>query len=153
MAYLSYMYIRRMFSRYPVIAPKAAVVSDEMLASVAGLDVLRRGGNAADAALTMAACAQVLQPYSIGVGGDCFALHYDACTKKVRCVDGCGRSPAALTLEMVQSRSPQDWTRERYMYGLQATVPGAVKAWFYIASRFGSGKVRLKQKLRQSIPT
>ncbi|KAL1447192.1 hypothetical protein MTO96_028614 [Rhipicephalus appendiculatus] len=88
----------------------------------------------------MAACAQVLQPYSTGVGGDCFALHYDAGTKEVRCVDGCGRSPAALTLELVQSRSALDWTRERCMRGLQATVPGAVKAWFYIADRFGSGK-------------
>lgn len=101
-------------------------------------DILRRGGNAADAALAMAASMHVLQPYGTGIGGDCFALHYDACSKKVRCVDGCGRSPAALTLELVESRSPQDWTRERYRYGLQATVPGAVKAWFYIASRFGS---------------
>ncbi|XP_037572292.2 glutathione hydrolase-like YwrD proenzyme [Dermacentor silvarum] len=140
MAFLSYRSVRRMTTRFPTITPKAAVVSDEMLASVAGLDVLRRGGNAADAALAMAACMQVLQPYATGIGGDCFALHYDARTKNVRCIDGCGRSPAALTLEMVESKSRYDWTSERGMYGLQATVPGAAKAWFHIGNRFGSGK-------------
>ncbi|KAL1466532.1 hypothetical protein MTO96_042664 [Rhipicephalus appendiculatus] len=143
-AFLKYTRLSLMYSRYPVIAARAAVVSDEMLASVAGLDILRRGGNAADAALAMTACTQVLQPYATGIGGDCFAMYYDACTKKVRCVDGCGRSPAALMLELVESKSPHDWTPERYMHGLQATVPGAVKAWFYIATHFGSGKVRLK---------
>ncbi|XP_075559991.1 glutathione hydrolase-like YwrD proenzyme [Dermacentor variabilis] len=151
MACLSYRSIRRVSTWFPVIAPKAAVVSDEMLASVAGLDVLRRGGNAADAALAMAACMQVLQPYATGIGGDCFALHYDARTKSVRCVDGCGRSPAALTLEMVESKSRYDWTKERYMYGLQATVPGAAKAWFYIATRFGSGKLSMSEVLAPAI--
>ncbi|KAL1475730.1 hypothetical protein MTO96_019177 [Rhipicephalus appendiculatus] len=140
MAFLSYTCLRRMSSRYPVIVPRAAVVSDEMMASVAGLDVLRRGGNAADAAVAMAASMQVLQPFTIGIGGDCFALYYDASTKVVRCVDGCGRSPAALTLDLVESKIPQDWTPGKYMHGLLATVPGAVKAWFYIAAHFGSGK-------------
>nr|XP_050030123.2 glutathione hydrolase-like YwrD proenzyme [Dermacentor andersoni] len=140
-----------MSAHFCTIAPKAAVVSEEMLASVAGLDVLRRGGNAADAALAMAACMQVLQPYATGIGGDCFAVHYDARTKNVRCVDGCGRSPAALTLEMVESKSSYDWTSERYMYGLQATVPGAAKAWFHIATRFGSGKLSMKDLLAPAI--
>ncbi|XP_070379315.1 glutathione hydrolase-like YwrD proenzyme isoform X1 [Dermacentor albipictus] len=99
----------------------------------------------------MAACMQVLQPYATGIGGDCFAIHYDASTKSVRCVDGCGRSPAALTLEMVESKSSYDWTSERYMYGLQATVPGAAKAWFHIATRFGSGKLSMSEILAPAV--
>ncbi|KAL3210397.1 hypothetical protein MRX96_037180 [Rhipicephalus microplus] len=114
-------------------------------------DILRRGGNAADAALAMAASMQVLQPYATGIGGDCFSLHYDASTKVVRCVDGCGRSPAALTLDLVESKNLHDWTPERCMHGLQATVPGAAKAWFYIASRFGSGKLSMSELLAPAI--
>ncbi|KAK8760655.1 hypothetical protein V5799_028078 [Amblyomma americanum] len=138
-------YATRFASRLPVIAARAAVVSDEVLASQAGLDVLRRGGNAADAALAMSACMQVLQPYSTGVGGDCFALYYDARTKKVHCVDGSGRSPAALTLEQVQTHSRAEGPLLKRAAGLYATVPGAPKAWFYIARRFGSGKLTLSE--------
>ncbi|XP_037572293.2 glutathione hydrolase-like YwrD proenzyme [Dermacentor silvarum] len=146
MAGLFYMSLRRLSRRFPVLAPKAAVVCDEMLASAAGLDVLRRGGNAADATLAMAACMQVLQPYTMGLGGDCFALHYEPQTKKVRCVDGCGRSPAALSLELVKnSKDQRDCSSVEHVSGLQATVPGAAKAWFHIARHFGSGKMTMSE--------
>ncbi|XP_075559993.1 glutathione hydrolase-like YwrD proenzyme [Dermacentor variabilis] len=52
---------------------------------------------------------------------------------------------------MVESKSSYDWTSERYMYGLQATVPGAAKAWFHIATRFGSGKLSMKDLLAPAI--
>ncbi|XP_049273383.1 glutathione hydrolase-like YwrD proenzyme [Rhipicephalus sanguineus] len=103
------------------------------------------GGNAADAAIAMAACIQVLQPYSSGLGGDCFALYYNAHRKQVDCVDGSGRSPAALSLELVQSKCHHDWAREVQMYGLQATVPGAAKAWHCIVTKFGSGKMSISE--------
>ncbi|XP_077491805.1 glutathione hydrolase-like YwrD proenzyme [Amblyomma americanum] len=138
-------FVRHFSSRFPVIAASAAVVSDELLASQAGLDVLRRGGNAADAALAMSVCMQVLEPYTTGVGGDCFALYYDSRTKKVHCVDGSGRSPADLTLEQVQCHSRVEGPLLKRAVGLYATVPGAPKAWFYIARRFGSGKLSLSE--------
>ncbi|XP_072140174.1 glutathione hydrolase-like YwrD proenzyme [Dermacentor andersoni] len=109
-------------------------------------DVLRHGGNAADATLAMAACMQVLQPYTMGLGGDCFALHYEPKTQKVRCVDGCGRSPAALSLQLVMSKDqPHESDSEAQISGLQATVPGAAKAWLHIARSFGSGKVTMSE--------
>ncbi|XP_077525899.1 glutathione hydrolase-like YwrD proenzyme isoform X2 [Haemaphysalis longicornis] len=136
----------RCFSdRFPVLASRAAVISEEVLASQAGLDTLRRGGSAADAVLTMAACMQVLQPYTAGVGGDCFSLHYEALGKTVHCVDGSGKSPAGLTLELAQSRLGSGQSRSRVPSGLLATVPGAAKAWFHIAARYGSGKLTMAE--------
>ncbi|KAH7973775.1 hypothetical protein HPB49_005094 [Dermacentor silvarum] len=77
----------------------------------------------------------------MGLGGDCFALHYEPQTKKVRCVDGCGRSPAALSLELIKDQSESGGQ----VSGLQATVPAAAKAWFHIARRFGSGKMAISE--------
>ncbi|KAL3169409.1 hypothetical protein MRX96_016510 [Rhipicephalus microplus] len=87
----------------------------------------------------MAACMHALQPFSSGLGGDCFALYYNAQEKQVHCVDGSGSSPAALTLELAESR----YLHQKQMYGLQATVPGAAKAWHHIITHFGSTKARL----------
>ncbi|KAG0416472.1 hypothetical protein HPB47_006371, partial [Ixodes persulcatus] len=111
---------------------------------------LQRGGNAADASVAMAAVFQVLQPYAGGVGGDCFCLFYDASKNKVHCIDGSfvyemvnflgsGRSPAALTLELLLSKGFGTSVEARSK-GLLATVPGAVKCWFDTIRAFGSGK-------------
>ncbi|XP_077534964.1 glutathione hydrolase-like YwrD proenzyme isoform X2 [Haemaphysalis longicornis] len=143
--------LKRFFTQFPVTFPKAAVISEEILASQAGLDVLRRGGNAADAVLAIAACMQVLQPYTQGVGGDCFALFYDARMKKVSCVDGSGRSPAALTLEMATSQCRIDRMHKEWVEGIYATVPGAVKAWFHIAVKYGSGNVGMSEIFSHAI--
>ncbi|KAH7986822.1 hypothetical protein HPB51_026602 [Rhipicephalus microplus] len=102
-------------------------------------DILPSGGNAADAAVEMAACMHVLQPFSSGLGGDCFALYHNAQEKQVHCVDGSGSSPAGLTLELVESR----YLHQKQMYGLHVTVPGAAKAWHHIITHFGSTKACL----------
>ncbi|CAN8014119.1 unnamed protein product, partial [Ixodes persulcatus] len=137
-------------SRFPVLALRGAAVSNEVLATTAALETLLRGGNAADASVAMAAVFQVLQPYAGGVGGDCFCLFYDASKKKVHCIDGSGRSPAMLTLELLLSKGFGTSVKARSK-GLLATVPGAVKCWFDTVRAFGSGKLSMADILQPAI--
>src|SRR5512139_3726560 len=78
------------------------VAASQPLAVAAGLEVLAQGGNAADAAVATAAAINVTEPTSTGIGGDCFALFYDAQTKTVTALNGSGRAPAGLTLERLR---------------------------------------------------
>ncbi|MCJ7619107.1 MAG: gamma-glutamyltransferase, partial [Anaerolineae bacterium] len=73
------------------------VATSQPLAAMAGLRVLMEGGNAADAAVTSAAMLNVVEPMSTGVGGDCFALIYEASTGRVSALNGSGRTPASFT--------------------------------------------------------
>src|SRR5690606_7818053 len=75
----------------------AAVVADHPLAAAEGMNVLRRGGNAVDAAITMAAVLAVVRPHMSGVGGDAFILMREGRSGRVRALNGSGRSPAAAT--------------------------------------------------------
>ncbi|RAI00620.1 gamma-glutamyltransferase [Acuticoccus sediminis] len=109
----------------------AAVATSEPLAVQAGLAVLRRGGNAVDAAIATAAVLTVTEPVSNGLGSDAFALIWDG--DKLHGLNASGRSPAA-------------WTPERYAgadkipvngWGA-ATVPGAVSAWRALSDKFGA---------------
>ena len=72
----------------PVLALHGCVACNQPLAAEAGLRILRSGGNAADAAVAVAACMNVTEPCSTGVGGDCFCLFYDAANEKVHGVNG-----------------------------------------------------------------
>lgn len=115
------------------------VASSQPLASQAGLSVLMEGGNAADAAVAAAAALNVTEPCSTGLGGDCFALHYDAKTRAVTALNGSGRAPAALTIALLRSQGMEKDGRLRDPYHAHAvTVPGACAAWCDLASRHGS---------------
>ena len=88
---------------------------------MAGLRVLSEGGNAADAAVAAAATLAVVEPTSTGIGGDCFALFYNADDQSVSSLNGSGRSPAALDLDVVEKCG--GWERQ----GPHAvTVPGSI---------------------------
>jgi gamma-glutamyltranspeptidase / glutathione hydrolase len=105
------------------------------MAAAAGIDVLRRGGNAVDAAIATAAVLCVVEPMMTGVGGDAFALVWSAAEDRLLGLNGSGRAPGGATLEAVRARG----LREIAPRGiLSATVPGAVHAWETLARRLGS---------------
>ena len=91
--------------RSPVYGRRGMVAASQPLAVAAGLEILAAGGNAADAAVATAAALNVTEPTSTGIGGDCFALFYEAATGQVTALNGSGRAPAALTLERLRARA------------------------------------------------
>ena len=92
--------------RSPVLCRRGCVASSQPLASSIGLDMLRKGANAAEAAIAVAATLCVTEPCSTGLGGDMFCLYYDAKTKSVSAVNGSGLSPKNISLEMLQKVYP-----------------------------------------------
>src|SRR3954462_14744541 len=90
--------------RSMVVARRGMVSTSNPLAAQAGLAILRQGGNAAEAAIATAAVLNVTEPASTGIGGDCFALFYDAKTRQVTGLNGSGRAPAELTIDLLASR-------------------------------------------------
>ena len=89
--------------RSAVFGTRGMVAASQPLAVAAGLQVLGLGGNAADAAVATAAALNVTEPTSTGIGGDCFALYFNAADRQVTALNGSGRAPAALTLERLQN--------------------------------------------------
>ncbi len=112
------------------------VASSQPLASEAGLEILREGGNAADAAVATAATLALTEPTSTGLGGDMFALHYDAASGKITALNGSGRAPAALTLDLLKQ---QGFARSLPpLHAHNVTVPGACAGWCDLVERHGS---------------
>jgi hypothetical protein len=87
--------------RSPVMGRGGMVATSQPLAVAAGLEILAKGGNAADAAVATAAALNVTEPVSTGIGVDCFALFYDGQTGRLTALNGSGRAPAALSLERI----------------------------------------------------
>ena len=115
--------------RAPVLA-RNVVATSQPLAANAGLEMLRQGGNAVDAALAAAIALTVVEPCSNGVGSDAFAIVWDGV--ELRGLNASGRSPAAWTPERFAGRDAmprQGWD--------SVTVPGAVSAWAALSRRFG----------------
>ncbi|KAH8887886.1 gamma-glutamyltranspeptidase [Thozetella sp. PMI_491] len=142
-------------SRRSVVHSTKAIVSTvSPLANEAGLRILREGGNAADAAIAATAVLNLVDPTMTGIGGDVFALIFEAKTGKITPVNGSGRSPANATLDDIcRDLGVTDRT-----YGtipatsaLSVTVPGSAAAWIDIVEKFGSGKLTLAQILAPAI--
>jgi len=121
--------------RSMVSARRGMVGASNPLAAQAGLSILRSGGNAADAAVATSAMMNVMDPGSCGVGGDCFALYFDAETKQVTALNGSGRAPGALTLEAVRSLG---WRTMNPRHAHSVTVPGAARGWHDLLGRHGT---------------
>ncbi|KAJ7169765.1 gamma-glutamyltranspeptidase [Mycena filopes] len=136
--------------RSVVYSTKGIVAASQPLAVEAGLEILRKGGNAADAAVATSAALNVTEPSCCGIGGDAFCLFFDAKTKTVKALNGSGHSPQKLTLEYI---------RERGLTGNSipltdlnsVTVPGAAAAWVDTVEQFGSGKVSVADVLAPAI--
>ncbi len=121
--------------RSMVSARRGMVGASNPLAAQAGLNILRQGGNAADAAVATSAMMNVMDPGSCGVGGDCFALYFDAKTKRVTALNGSGRAPQALSLDAVGSLG---WRTMNPRHAHSVTVPGAVRGWHDLLGRHGT---------------
>ena len=115
--------------------PEAAVSSDHPLATAAGADVLKRGGNAIDAAITMAGVLAVTRPHMNGPGGDVFMLYYDAKTKKVYTLTGVGRAGSKATPAFFAAKNLKEVPQSGV---LSVSVPGAPQAWEDALKRFGT---------------
>src|SRR6266545_5245829 len=127
-------------ARYPsrrsvVMGTRGMVAASQPLAAQAGLRMLLAGGSAADAAVAVAAALNVVEPMSTGVGGDAFALVYDARSGRVRALNGSGRAPQAISARTFEQRG----LRQIPVDGmLPVTVPGAVDAWAALLAEHGT---------------
>jgi len=122
--------------RSPVYATRGIVAASQPLAAQAGLEILMGGGNAADAAVATAAALNVTEPTSTGLGGDMFALFYDSATRQVTALNGSGRAPGALTLDVLKRAG---FERELPPFHAHTiTVPGACAGWLDLIERHGS---------------
>lgn len=117
-----------------VLGRHGMVCTSQPLASQAGVEVLRSGGNAIDAAVTAAAVLGVVEPFSTGVGGDCFMLIWSAAERELFGLNGSGRAPQAATPDAFRSRGHSTMPSHGM---LPVTVPGAVDAWSVALTRFG----------------
>ncbi|HSQ25568.1 MAG TPA: gamma-glutamyltransferase [Anaerolineales bacterium] len=123
-------------NRSTIYAKRGIVAASQPLAVAAGLEILSHGGNAADAAIATAAALNVTEPTSTGIGGDCFALYFEAKTANVYALNGSGRAPAALTLERLKQEGYTDQLPIFHPYTI--TVPGACAGWCDLIERFGN---------------
>lgn len=123
--------------RSPVYSRRGIVATSQPLATAAGIEVLSKGGNAADAAVAAAAALNVTEPTSTGIGGDMFALYFDAQTKQVTALNGSGRAPSALTLERLKSVGLLADSLPFY-HPHMVTVPGACAGWCDLIAKHGS---------------
>ncbi|MDQ2689276.1 MAG: gamma-glutamyltransferase family protein [Chloroflexota bacterium] len=116
------------------VAPNGMVVTPHPLATEAGVQALRAGGSAVDAAVAANAMLAVVYCNSCGLGGDAFALVWDPGEKRLHGYNGSGRSPAALSIDAVRAAGHAQMPQRG---PLPITVPGAVDAWVELLGRFG----------------
>ncbi|KAB5554519.1 nucleophile aminohydrolase [Coniochaeta sp. 2T2.1] len=141
--------------RSVVHSTKGIVACTQPLAAKCGIDILNKGGNAADAAVAVAAGLNITEPCSTGIGGDMFVLYYDAKTKKVSAMNGSGRAGAKLSLERLRKDLgiPEEQREGKIpmMNVHSVTVPGAAAGWVDTVERFGSGKVTLEEVMAPAV--
>jgi len=124
--------------RSVVRAQHGMVATSQPLASQVGLEVLKRGGNAVDAAIAMAAVLNVTEPMMTGVGGDMFAIVYWAKTKELKGLNASGRAPRALSLDYFAKNN----IKRMPEFGMTSiTVPGAVDGWTTLRDKYGTMKL------------
>ena len=122
--------------RSPVYGRNGIVATSQPLATSAGLEILAKGGNAADAAVAAGAALNVTEPTSTGIGGDMFALFYSVDTKHVTALNGSGCAPAALTLAWLKKDGFSTELPPFHVHTV--TVPGACAGWFDLIEKHGS---------------
>jgi gamma-glutamyltranspeptidase/glutathione hydrolase len=129
--------VERAQARSMVITQDGIVAAESPLAAQAGVEILKRGGNAVDAAIAANAVMGVVAPMSNGIGGDLFVIYYDAKSGKLYGLNASGPAPAALNAQLLRDKKIVDMPN----YGINTvTVPGAVDGWAKLLERFGTKK-------------
>ncbi|MCC6243897.1 MAG: gamma-glutamyltransferase [Gemmatimonadaceae bacterium] len=132
--------------RSTVYAPQAMVATSQPLATAAGLDVMRRGGNAIDAAVAAAAVLSVTEPHMTGIGGDMFAIVWLAKEQRLVAINASGRAGSLMTRETLLARNFRSGSQQGIM---SVTVPGALAGWDKLLRTYG--RRTLKQALAPAI--
>jgi len=122
-------------SRSMVMTQYGIVATSQAVASQAGAAILARGGSAADAAIAANAALGVIEPMMNGVGGDLFAIVYDAKTKKLYGLNASGWAPKGMTIENLKAKGVANEIPDAGIDSV--TVPGAVAGWDALRRRFG----------------
>jgi len=124
--------------RSMVVSRNGIAAAESPLAAQAGVRILEQGGNAVDAAIATNAVMGVVEPMMNGIGGDLFAIVYDAKAKKLYGLNASGWAPKGLTIEFLRKQG----IRAMPQQGVNSiTVPGAVDGWQKLADRFGRKKL------------
>ncbi len=124
------------YSHRPLaLGREGMVASAHPLATMAGIEVLKAGGSAADAAVAVNAVLAVTQPHMCGVGGDLFCLYYDAASRRVHFLNGAGRSGSRAGLDELARRGVD---RLPVVGPETVSVPGCVRGWAMLLERFGT---------------
>jgi gamma-glutamyltranspeptidase/glutathione hydrolase len=121
--------------RSVVMAPHGMVATSHPLAAQVGLEILKKGGNAVDAAIAVNAALGLMEPMSCGIGGDLYALIWEAKTKKLHGLNASGRSPYKATREFFGSKNLKEIPE---IGPLTWSVPGCVDGWEQLRQRFGT---------------
>ena len=119
---------------------KGLVVSDHKISSLAGQQILKRGGNAADAAVAIAAAMTVIDPYMAGLGGYGYALIYNASEDKVHGIDYIGTAPMKASIDLFTKEKPWEDYKPTTEGMLAALVPGIVAGWLEVLDQLGTMK-------------
>ncbi len=114
------------------------VATSNPLAANAGLDILKKGGHAVDAAVCAASVLNVVEPMSTGVGGDVFALVYDSSTKSVEALNGSGKSSIKTDINKLKEFGLDSIPLDGQHSGLAVSVPGCVDAWDQLLDKYGT---------------
>jgi len=133
-------------SRSEVIAPHGMAATSQPLATQIALDVLKAGGSAVDAAIAANAALGLMEPVGCGIGGDLFAIVWDAEQGELTGLNASGRSPASLTLEYFEEQGLESIPA---LGPLPVSVPGAVDGWFELHGRYG--RLPMKEILAPAI--
>ena len=122
-------------TRSEVISQNGMVATSHPLATQIGLDILKSGGNAIDAAIAANAALGLMEPTGNGIGGDLFAIVWIEKEKKLYGLNASGRSPRNLTLDYFKNKK----LKQIPSYGpLPVSVPGCVDGWFSLHKKFGT---------------
>jgi len=133
-------------TRSEVIAQNGMVCSSHPLATLAGVEILKKGGTAIDAAIATNACLGLMEPTGCGIGGDLFAIVWDARTKKLYGLNASGRAPKKLDIAHFKDNG---MTAVPAYGPLPVTVPSCVDGWFELHAKFG--KLPMTELLQPAI--